>query len=157
MSTKSTAKKPVARKTSVAKSSSTQATTTKTKAKAPRMTRVKTAPVDPALAQVKHVRDILDAKKGEAIRILDVRGVSSVTDHMILCTGLNPPHLRALADAVAKELRTQTPPVAPHRYAGTVESGWLVLDYFQFVIHLFTPELRDYYALERLWKDAPEA
>lgn len=114
-------------------------------------------PVDPALALVRRVREILDSKKAEDIRILDVRGLSGVTDHMVLCSGISAPHLRALSEAVAKELRAATPPVAPHRTAGTTDSGWVVMDYHQFVVHIFSPEMRAYYALENLWKDAPEA
>ena len=115
------------------------------------------APVDPALALVRRVREILDSKKAEDIRILDVRGLSGVTDHMVLCSGISAPHLRALSEAVAKELRAEQPPVAPHRTAGTTDSGWVVMDYHQFVVHIFSPEMRAYYALENLWKDAPEA
>ena len=106
-------------------------------------------------ARVELVRAILDAKKGENVVVMRVADVSSVTDYMILCTGLNSPHLRALADEVAKQLRLETPPVAAHRRAGSVESEWIVLDYFDFVVHLFTPQMRSYYALEQLWKDAP--
>lgn len=124
--------------------------------KKPRAPRKPKAPADPLLALVQRVRGILDAKKGEDIRIFDVRGISGVTDFMVLCSGISAPHLRALSEAVAKELRAGDPPLAPHRTAGTTESGWMVLDYYQFVVHLFSPEMRAYYALERLWKDAPE-
>ena len=119
----------------------------------------KTARVKPSVdalrALVEKVRAILDAKKGENVVVLHVKDVSSITDYLILCSGLNNPHLRALADEVAKQLRLETPPVAAHRRAGSVESEWLVLDYFDFVVHLFTPQMRSYYALEQLWKDAP--
>lgn len=143
------AKKPAARKAPAAKKPAAP--------KKPRAPRKPKAPADPALALVQRVREILDAKKGEDIRILDVRGISGITDHMVLCSGISAPHLRALSEAVAKELRASVPPLAPHRTAGTVESGWMVLDYYQFVVHLFTPEMRTYYALENLWKDAPQA
>ena len=111
--------------------------------------------VDALRARVEKVRAILDAKKGENVVVLHVKDVSSITDYLILCSGLNNPHLRALADEVAKQLRLETPPVAAHRRAGSAESEWLVLDYFDFVVHLFTPQMRSYYALEQLWKDAP--
>lgn len=111
--------------------------------------------VDALRALVEKVRAILDSKKGENIVVLRVTDVSSVTDYLVLCSGLNNPHLRALADEVSKQLRLETPPVAAHRRAGSVESEWLVLDYFDFVVHLFTPQMRSYYALEQLWKDAP--
>lgn len=110
---------------------------------------------DALRALVERVRAILDAKKGEHVVVMRVADVSSVTDYMILCTGLNNPHLRALADEVAKQLRLETPPIAAHRRAGSVESEWIVLDYVDFIVHLFTPQMRSYYALEQLWKDAP--
>ena len=140
-------KKPAAKKAPAKKPAAKKASPRKPKA----------PPVDPALALVRRVREILDSKKAEDIRILDVRGLSGVTDHMVLCSGISAPHLRALSEAVAKELRAETPPVAPHRTAGTTDSGWVVMDYHQFVVHIFSPEMRAYYALENLWKDAPEA
>ena len=140
-------KKPAAKKAPAKKPAAKKASPRKPKA----------PPLDPALALVRRVREILDSKKAEDIRILDVRGLSGVTDHMVLCSGISAPHLRALSEAVAKELRAATPPVAPHRTAGTTDSGWVVMDYHQFVVHIFSPEMRAYYALENLWKDAPEA
>lgn len=148
------AKKPAAKKPAAKKPA---AAAKPAAAKKPRAPRKPKAPADPLLALVQRVRGILDAKKGEDIRIFDVRGISGVTDFMVLCSGISAPHLRALSEAVAKELRASDPPLAPHRTAGTTESGWMVLDYYQFVVHLFSPEMRAYYALERLWKDAPES
>jgi len=145
-------KKPAAKKAPAKKAPAKKPAAKKASPRKP-----KAPPVDPALALVRRVREILDSKKAEDIRILDVRGLSGVTDHMVLCSGISAPHLRALSEAVAKELRAETPPVAPHRTAGTTDSGWVVMDYHQFVVHIFSPEMRAYYALENLWKDAPEA
>ena len=113
------------------------------------------APAEPLRARVAQVRAVLESKKGENVVVMRIADVSSVADYMILCTGLNNPHLRALADEVAKQLRLETPPIAAHRRAGSVESEWIVLDYVDFIVHLFTPQMRSYYALEQLWKDAP--
>ena len=124
------------------------------KAPAKKPLRAKPA-VAPLRALVEKVRGLLDGKKGENIVVMNVAKVSDVTDYMVLCSGLNAPHLRALADEVAKQLRLDTPPVAAHRHAGSAESEWLVLDYFDFVVHLFTPSMRTYSDLEQLWKDAP--
>ena len=124
------------------------------KAAAKKPLRAKPA-VAPLRALVEKVRGLLDGKKGENIVVMNVAKVSDVTDYMVLCSGLNAPHLRALADEVAKQLRLETPPVAAHRRAGSAESEWYVLDYIDFVVHLFTPQMRSYYALEQLWKDAP--
>ena len=137
---KSAAKKPAARKPISARKAPAK--------KAP--VRKKAAPTDALRARVDRIRAALDSKKGENIVVLRIAEVSSVADYMVLCSGLNNPHLRALADEVAKQLRLETPPVAAHRRAGSVESEWLVLDYFDFVVHFFTPQMRSYYALEQL-------
>ena len=149
---KSSPSKSAAKKSAPKKAAPRKPAAKKPAAKKP--VRVKPS-VDALRALVDKVRAILDAKKGENVVVLHVKDVSSITDYLILCSGLNNPHLRALADEVAKQLRLETPPVAAHRRAGSVESEWLVLDYFDFVVHLFTPPMRAYYALERLWKDAP--
>lgn len=107
--------------------------------------------------QVDHIRTVLEDKKGENIVVLHVTDVSSVADYMILCSGLNPPHLRALSDEVTRQRRNETPPAAPLHRAGSVQSEWMVLDYGDIVIHFFTPAMRAYYALEQLWKDAPKS
>lgn len=146
-----TAKTP-AKKTTARKPAPKKAAPRKPAAKKPARAKI---PADALRARVAKVRAVLESKKGENIVVLQVTGVSSVTDYMVLCTGLNNPHLRALADEVARQLRLETPPVAAHRRAGSVESEWIVLDYFDFVVHLFTPAMRSYYALEQLWKDAP--
>ena len=142
---KSAAKKPAARKPISARKAPAK--------KAP--VRKKAVPADALRARVDRIRAALDSKKGENIVVLRIAEVSSVADYMVLCSGLNNPHLRALADEVAKQLRLETPPVAAHRRAGSVDSGWIVLDYVDVVVHLFTPQMRGYYALEQLWKDAP--
>ena len=124
------------------------------KAPAKKIARAKPAR-DAQRVLVEKVRALLGNKKGENIVVMHVAKVSDITDYLILCSGLNAPHLRALSDEVAKQLRLESPPVAAHRHAGSAESEWLVLDYFDFVVHLFTPAMRSYYALEQLWKDAP--
>ena len=147
---KSAAKKPAARKPAPARQAPAKKAAPK---KAP--ARKKTAPADAQRARVDRIRAALDAKKGENIVVLRIADVSSVADYMVLCSGLNNPHLRALGDEVAKQLRQDVPPVAAHRRAGSADSGWIVLDYVDVVVHLFTPQMRGYYALEQLWKDAP--
>ena len=146
---KSAAAKTAARKTPAKKAPAKKAAPKKAPA------RKKAAPVDALRARVDRIRAALVSKKGENIVVLRIAEVSSVADYMVLCSGLNNPHLRALADEVAKQLRQDVPPVAAHRRAGSVDSGWIVLDYVDVVVHLFTPQMRGYYALEQLWKDAP--
>ena len=101
---------------------------------------------------------LLDDKKAIDPVVLDVREVSSVTDYYIIVTGSSPPHIRALAEELAVTLKHRGSPV--YRQSGDPESGWVVLDYVDVVVHIFDPEMRAYYALERLWADAeavPEA
>ena len=147
--TKSSAAKSPAKKSAARKTTSKKSPTKKAPA------RRKAAPAEPLRARVAQVRAVLESKKGENVVVMRIADVSSVADYMVLCTGLNNPHLRALADEVAKQLRLETPPIAAHRRAGSVESEWIVLDYVDFIVHLFTPQMRSYYALEQLWKDAP--
>ena len=93
-------------------------------------------------------------KKGEAIRVLDVRGKSSITDYIVLVTGTSDPHVKALKiglDQALKDADVQL--IGEDRSLG---SGWLVVDAFDFMIHLQTSEMRDFYRLDQLWKDASE-
>jgi len=91
--------------------------------------------------------------KASAIAVLDLRGISSFADHFVICTGASSPHLRAIVEKVEERLRTG------HRRRaraqdGTPESGWIVLDYGQVLVHVFSEEKRAYYTLEDLWSDA---
>lgn len=86
--------------------------------------------------------------------ILDVSSISSVTSFFVLATGASTPHLKALAAEVERVLKASG--VTPYRRAGASESAWLVVDYVHVVVHVFSEEMRDYYSLERLWRDAPK-
>ena len=96
----------------------------------------------------------LDAQKGSDITVYDVRTKSNITDFHVLATGLNPQHLKALFNET--RLRMKTHELACYRKAGTPESGWIVADYIDVVVHLFNPDARQYYALDILWKDMPQ-
>lgn len=82
-----------------------------------------------------------------------MRGLSGVTDFYLVVTGLNPPHLKAMADELEKTMARSG--VRCFRRAGAPDSGWVVADYLDAVIHLFSSEARAHYALEKLWGDAP--
>jgi len=102
------------------------------------------------LARAAH--EALLEKQGTEIAVLDVRGLSDVTDFYVIATGNNGPHLKALwieCERVMDEHRGRA-----HRHAGKPESGWLVADYWDVVVHIFSAEARAYYALENLWRDA---
>lgn len=93
----------------------------------------------------------LQDRKGADIKTYDVRGKSSLTDFFVVATGTAAPHLKALVaetQAAMKEAGVQS-----HRTSGDPESGWIVVDYIDVVVHVFSPEARAYYALEKLWAD----
>jgi len=138
-------KKPAAKKAPAAKKPATR----KTPAKKPAAKK----PVLPPPLDL--IQTVLLDKKGEDIAILRISEISSVADYMVLCTGRNIHHLSAMADELVNRLRHATPSRVPHQRAGARQTEWVVLDYLDIVVHLFTPALRSYYALEQLWKDAP--
>ncbi len=94
------------------------------------------------------------AKKAEALLVLDLQAISMIADYFVICSGNSTTQLRTIADAIEASLEGEGVRVF-HR-EGVPESGWLLLDYADVVIHVFLPETRDFYALERLWGDAPE-
>lgn len=93
----------------------------------------------------------LDDKKVENMVVIDVRGVSTVTDYLVLATGNSEPHLRALRIAVEKVLDEAGAPISG-RDTGNF-SGWIVIDAFQIMVHVFTERKRGAYNLEMLWRD----
>jgi ribosome-associated protein len=107
-----------------------------------------------SLALVKLCCRALDEKKAEDLRVLDVSEQSSITDFLILATGTSEPHLRALRVEAERALDA-----ANARIVGMEipqESGWMVIDAFDVMLHFFTLEQRERYGLENLWKDAKE-
>ena len=102
---------------------------------------------------VKIIAEGLADKKGSDIAIYDVRANSTITDFHVLATGLNPPHLKALFTET--RLRMKAHDMACYRKSGMPDSGWIVADYVDVVLHLFNPTAREYYALDILWKDVP--
>ena len=97
-------------------------------------------------------RDIALDKKAEDAMILDVRGISNVADFFLICTGNSEPHLKAIADEIARRLRDEG--IRPLHRDGYPPSRWIVMDYNDVLIHIFHPELRQRYGLEDLWGDA---
>jgi len=85
--------------------------------------------------------------------VLDVQGLSSVTDYFLLCSGKSTTHLKTITDAIRDELKREG--ARPLHAEGVAASGWILLDYGDVLMHVFLEETRAYYALERLWGDAP--
>ncbi len=107
------------------------------------------------LAIARACAEYADEKKAENIRILDLRGISPVIDYFVLCTALSAPQLRAVRDHIEDEMKEHHGQRPLYR-DGNYESQWIILDYGNVMIHVQTPEMRDYYALEELWGEAPE-
>ena len=96
------------------------------------------------------IKKALDDKKAENVQQYDVRGRSSVTDATVVASATSVPHLRALSVAVERAVREACGEGA--RVSGDAESAWIVLDYFDVMVHLFLPDAREYYDIEALWK-----
>ena len=98
-----------------------------------------------ALAQEKLARDVV---------ILDMQGVCSYTDFFVVCTGMNVRQTKGISDEVHYRLKKDDG-VLPRSVEGELEATWIIADYFDVVLHVFTPEARDFYRLEELWGDVP--
>jgi ribosome-associated protein len=92
-------------------------------------------------------------RKGGDLVVLDLRGISDATDYFFLVTGTSDMHVRAIADHVVEELKKDG--VRPSHVEGLRSGRWVLIDYIDFVIHVFHPAAREFYQLERLWGDAP--
>ncbi len=99
-------------------------------------------------------RELADNKKAENIAVLDVRELSSVTDYFVIVSGSSEPHLRAIVDEIVDKL-TEDYGLRPRAKDGTLQTAWIVLDYFDVIIHVMRTDVRDRYDLETLWGDAP--
>jgi ribosome-associated protein len=98
-----------------------------------------------ALAQEKLARDVV---------ILDMRPVCTYTDFFVVCTGQNPRQTKAIFDEVRETMKRDERAI-PRSVEGEREASWIIVDYLDVVLHVFTPEARDYYRLEELWGDVP--
>lgn len=90
----------------------------------------------------KDIVQALEDAKGVDIKVYDVRGKSGLADYFVVATGAAAPHLKALVKALPKKA---------FRVSGDPESGWIVADYIDVIVHVFSAEARAYYALEKLW------
>jgi ribosome-associated protein len=97
------------------------------------------------------VKAALD-KKAQDVVVLDLRQTPAFTDFFVLCSGTNPRQVKAIADAVEETLRATK--VRPAHVEGYDRAEWVLMDFFSFIVHVFTPQTRQFYSLERLWGDA---
>lgn len=84
--------------------------------------------------------------------LLDIQPLASFADYFVIATAVNARHARALVETLDKELRAEG--IRSSHQEGDLNSGWVLLDYGAIIVHIFSPELRDYYALEELWEEA---
>jgi ribosome-associated protein len=99
-------------------------------------------------------RELADNKKAENIVILDVSKVSSITDYFVIASGLSEPHLRAVVDEIKEGLQEDYD-LKPRATDGTLQTSWVVLDYFDVIVHVMRNDVREHYNLEGLWGDVP--
>jgi len=96
-----------------------------------------------------------DEIQAEDIKILDLREISNLTDFMIVCSGTSMPHLKAILREIATNVEEMSKGERPHGKEGKTDTRWVVLDYIDVMIHIMHEEMRELYALEELWADAP--
>ena len=130
----------------------------KTKLKSSKVGKTPTKPKAPRKAAVRVPDNVMAAvqgafdKKAEKLELLDLRDGLAFTDFFIICTGNNIRQVQAIADGIQEALRDRGE--RPALIEGYNRAEWILLDYFDFIVHIFTPATRDFYALERLWGDA---
>lgn len=99
-------------------------------------------------------RELADNKKAEDLVVLEVREISSITDYFVIASGTSEPHLRAISDEIIDKLRDEHH-IRPRALDGTLQTAWLVLDFFDVIVHIMRSDVRERYDLESLWGDAP--
>lgn len=92
---------------------------------------------------------MIEGKKGEDIILLDIQGLASFADYFVICSGTSDRMLQALADAAVQHVHKQFN--LPGRVEGLSQDGWLLVDFGDVILHIFSPDRRDYYRLEELW------
>jgi ribosome-associated protein len=108
---------------------------------------------DNAEGKARHAARVALDKRAVDVVVLDVQGLSSVTDYFLVCSGKSTTHVQTISDAIRDGLKTLG--MRPLHAEGVAESGWILLDYGDVLVHVFLEDTRMYYALERLWGDAP--
>ena len=100
------------------------------------------------------VKNAIEDKKGESVKILNIAELSPIADYFIIVSGNNVNQLQAIADDIDEKLSKEG--VHARQIEGYRSANWILMDYGDFIIHLFTKDARDFYNLERVWKDAKE-
>ena len=106
-----------------------------------------------APADLKRAIELAVDRKGNEILLLDLRGVSTATDYFLLVNGTSDTHVRSIADNIIDEMRKEG--MRADHIEGLRSGRWVLIDFIDFVVHVFHPAARDFYQLDRLWGDAP--
>jgi ribosome-associated protein len=102
----------------------------------------------------RRIAELADAKKAADLVVLDMRGLVGYTDFLVICTARNERQAKAIHDEVYEVLKHDQK-LLPGRVEGVREARWILLDYLDAILHVFTPEARDFYRLDMLWGEAP--
>jgi ribosome-associated protein len=108
-----------------------------------------------SLEQARRIAALAQGKLAKDVVILDMQRVCSYTDYFVVCSGSNPRHTKAIWDEVHARLKKEAS-LLPRSAAGEAEATWILADYLDVVLHVFTPDARDFYRLEELWGDVPQ-
>jgi ribosome-associated protein len=100
------------------------------------------------------IAELAADRKAQEIVQLDLRGMIGYTDYFVICTGRSDRQVKAIHDAIHAGLKSEHG-ILPRRVEGLTEANWILIDYLDVVVHVFTPEMREYYRLEQLWGEAP--
>jgi len=101
---------------------------------------------------LKKVCEAIEDKKGENILVLDISTISSFTDFFVICHGFNARQNQAICDEIRERLKREDS-ISPSHIEGYQTAEWILMDYLDCIVHIFSPEGREFYKLERLWND----
>ncbi len=105
-----------------------------------------------ALDIARRIVEIAGDKQASDIVLLDIREVIGFTDYFVICTSETARQTGAIADEITARLKKEG--IRPHHVEGTADSGWVLIDYYDIIVHIFGPKEREYYQLDRLWSKA---
>ena len=115
-----------------------------------------TPPAPDSSALAERIAAIASDKKAMDIRVIDLRGIVSYTDFFVICSGNTERQAKAIHDSIYEELKKgDDERLLPRRTEGAREARWILLDYWDVIVHIFTRDARRYYRLEQLWGEAP--
>ena len=107
-----------------------------------------------ALEQARKIVQVMDSKKAKDIRLIKIEGISSLGDYFVVASASNTTQVKAIADEVEDEMTKLG--LEPNRVEGRQSAQWILMDYYDVMVHVFLDEARNFYNLERLWSDAPQ-